>query len=93
MRNGTIGRRGLLLGGLGVAVGRNAWAAKACYDSSVPNERFFANKYSEVSENPRQLCEGCMYFRGKKGAMCGDCSELKGSVNRKGSCESWARPD
>ncbi|MFN3200832.1 MAG: high-potential iron-sulfur protein [Bradymonadia bacterium] len=49
-------------------------------------------KYIDISTNAEQNCANCqLYQAATGGAACGGCAVVKGPINPKGWCASWAK--
>jgi len=46
--------------------------------------------YVELSEELSRPCGLCHFYHASESGDCGECTLLDGSVNRQGSCTSWA---
>ena len=90
-----ISRRGLMIRSAALAPacatfvlgGRALAVPDACHDKYFAKDAFAAKRYQEESDNPREVCSLCMYF--KSTGACGDCSKLEAQVSPKGSCDDW----
>lgn len=47
-------------------------------------------KYVDRSPDPQKLCSNCMFFNPPAQQGCGGCKLIKGPINPKGYCTSWA---
>ena len=48
-------------------------------------------QYVEATADPAKTCDNCqLYVAAEAGAACGGCQIIKGPINPKGYCASWA---
>lgn len=71
-------------------------SAEGCTDVSslAPADKQMREtlKYVDVATNPAQDCAGCQFFTAPaSGQTCGSCTLVKGPINSKGGCLSWAK--
>lgn len=66
----------------------------ACADTGglLPDEVAMreTQQYVDLSADPAKNCANCQLYKPAAPDQCGGCGLLKGTINPKGNCKSWA---
>jgi hypothetical protein len=98
-----LGRRAAICRalGLGAAVVGPSWLVSGCGSkeltcsdvtelSGEDMKSRSTNEYVDKSADPAKMCAGCKLFKPAGENQCGGCTLVKGPINPKGVCKSWA---